>query len=287
MFALYLFPLVSALKLQREQIPETNLDTILSANMGLSLPTAPSDAVLSTYRHIIETCIPDYDTVYIGIYPSEVDTTVKIKHIQTSVEGHIEHMDNSGTAVGLMVAASEGIQPLGSDLGGPESMLYDPKLNAILDKMPSRRDYVYQGGKKHRFTAMNHGEVANLTLVMLDRYIRLPSGLTPEVKQITDQFISLAETVPTQGDFAILYRAEDQTLAFREIYKDTPSVKEFRERTQTIWNALTTDHGTLLRQEVAGPSQELQALKDWWSDHEGAAQFFPLYDGFQRVQVQN
>lgn len=284
--------LLSAIKLQNNlhhwstQIPESNLNTLLSANMALKLPAAPSDKIKATYRNIIASCIPDFDTVYLGIYYNNTD--IRIKHVQTSAEGHAEHMANADPAVKAMVAASEGIQALGSDLAGPEILLKHPTLIDLFNsgKMPPPREFMFQSGKKHKLTAINHGQVANLSFVLIDRVIKLPSGLTPQVLEVLENFTAHAEEASTLAEFSISYRAQDETIAFREIYSNHGAVVMFRRRTLATWQTLTHNLGTLIKQEIAGPSEEVAALQNWWEDNEGAAQFFTLYDGFQRVHAQ-
>jgi len=298
MIALILLPLISSLTLQKQYhqsfslqealVPETNLSTLLSASMGLRLPQAPSEMVRATYSRIIRDCLPDYDTVYLGIYINDVEPTIRIKHVQTSVAGHEEHMNNAGPAVLLMVNASEGVVTLGSDLAGPENLLNDPILNALLDKMPGRRDYARINGKRHRFSNMNHKKAANSTFVLLDRFIMLPSSLSSEIVQIIDQFVATAELTPMLAGFDVFYRRSLNTLAFREIYQHGESVMKFRESTRTFWRVLSGMKGSVIKQEVAGPSDEIKALKNWWNNaDEGTVEFFTLYDGFQRVQRQD
>jgi len=311
MYAPLLFvSIVSALKMQNQEsqtststedifgvimpnknqwVPETNLNTLLSANMEFNYPQAPSQIVKDAYTNIIRTCIVDLDTVFLGIYLGDNERTMHVRHIQTSTAGHADHMKNGQPAVTKMVDASvaEGMSFVGSDLQWPKSFTNDPTLIMLVQYAHSQgkgriRNYEQIAGKKHQFTGFNDHQADKLSLVMIDQSIKLQSGLSAPVLKLVEKFVQHAEGAPMQASFDVHYRAEDQLLAFREIYQNAEAASQFSENTKDLWGELTS-LGTDISREVAGPSSQIETLRSLWKKEE--TKFFTQFDGFQRVQV--
>lgn len=270
------------------EVPETILDNLFSAYMFFSNPQAPSETMKTSYKQIIQHCIPDYDTVYIGIYLDDSERELHIRHVQTSVEGHEEHMNNAQSAVNHMVSVSTGMIGRDTYLAGPEHVLQSfrerPNLVAAMP-LANPADFLLYGAKPNRFTEMNHQESTNLTFLMVDPIMHLSSGLTSTARAAIDEIIATATQTPSQVSFDVLYRSEDQMLTFREIYNDSSSAISFRKKIANAWKTLTSGDGSLVRETVAGSSADISVLKSAWEVIDAKTTFFHLYDGFQRVQA--